>query len=344
MPKHHKKWLGEREGKRKKENKDWAVEDVVDVRPAKQEGCFECRIEWKNWKGEDTWEPRENLNELAGQIADRLIAGYRYRSALPTRMRWRQQKRDEQSNSLLNRVTPSPLADNVTTSEDSTSQLRLSGAASERKSVAAKIPANRPPRVLFDYDESEDDNADQSSLQTFSVESKNNDDDYREMPAVETPDTLSKAAMAQKNYDDLTEYQRAAQHLNNLPNVWPEEVAKALEMVGPPYGMQQVTRVIREIREEETWKEPGLFQPHEGMEVREFVDGEYFTGLVTGGEETVEDNGKICKAWRVLFEDGDEFDYTWKELLRCRTWRQRVVAPCRGRAFQCLELFSGKLW
>ena len=331
MPKRCYNWSGTRGKNRKKriakEPQYWEVENVLDVRPsAKQEDSFECRIKWKDWNGEDTWEPRENLTGEALQIADRLVAQYKLKS--------------KTCDEMEHRVTPSPPPRNVTASDDSDSQLSLLSNVSEQKS-AAKKATKRPPRPIFDFEDNEV-AEDRSSLQTFSVD--NDGDGDRKMAAVEieASQELSKAALAQMNYDQLTPYEKAKQHLNNLPNVWPDEVAKALEIVGPPYGLQEVTRVIREIREEETWKEPGLFQPHKGMEVRAFMNGEYHTGLVTSEEEDVEYKGKVIKAWHVVFEDEDEADFSWDELLRCRTWKQRSVAPCRGRAFQCLELFSGK--
>ena len=53
-------------------------------------------------------------------------------------------------------------------------------------------------------------------------------------------------------------------------------------------------------------------------------------------------NGKLVKVWKVVYEDGDDEELDWEELLR---WHVRTPDPdlsnIRGRAMQALELFCG---
>lgn len=96
----------------------------------------------------------------------------------------------------------------------------------------------------------------------------------------------------------------------------------------------------------QSWVEPRLFHPFLGMKVQKMFNGEPFLGTVIKAAEMVTQDDKSepeedVKMWQVKFEDDDIEDMTWGELLRCRLNRPRIPAPCCGRQFQMLEIFSG---
>jgi hypothetical protein len=62
--------------------------------------------------------------------------------------------------------------------------------------------------------------------------------------------------------------QRAQQVLYNSADVRKQEADEALQLVGPPYGLQELYKKVQEMRESEEWKDPGLFEVKKGMAVR----------------------------------------------------------------------------
>ena len=151
-------------------------------------------------------------------------------------------------------------------------------------------------------------------------------------------------------------YERAKAALLALPSMTEDEVLTALDMVGPPYGMQEVTASVHGIRDDDKKNYAtfpaarDLFRPEIGLRVRKLFDGRSWYGRVTKDAEMLEEPSEIkgvpareVQMWEVTYDDdGDVEDMTWEELYRNRADRPIRSASCRGRVLQSLELFSGE--
>jgi len=146
-------------------------------------------------------------------------------------------------------------------------------------------------------------------------------------------------------------FSRALNAVLSLENVTAEEATTALHAIGPPYGLQEATRELREMRQRANERGQSLITIHPGMKLRKRFNGkECFGEVVREMEDFVwkpQDNatgksGIYAKVWRVKFDDGEEEDLEWDEIVQCRCERTRIPASCRGRPLQCLELFCGQ--
>lgn len=115
----------------------------------------------------------------------------------------------------------------------------------------------------------------------------------------------------------------------------------------------EIIRKERAAREDSgaEWEQADVaFTPTYGMAVRKMFEGRYYFGKVISTDpfnvtRPVTDSAKrdqTVPVWKVEYEDGDQEDMELDELLRVRIGRPRLPAPVRGRAFQMLELFSGR--
>ena len=145
----------------------------------------------------------------------------------------------------------------------------------------------------------------------------------------------------------VKQYEEARRSICLMPGMRVEEVAEALEEVGPPYGLQTVMNAIQQSRISTVWTEPmtGRFLPEVGSRVRKMFSGRNFHGVVTKEAEPVsisDDMGsRDVLMWEVTYEDGEKDDMDWNELFQCRADRPVRLAPCRGRQLHCLEIFCG---
>lgn len=122
-----------------------------------------------------------------------------------------------------------------------------------------------------------------------------------------------------------------------------EEVDHALEQIGPPYTMLQTAVMAMQRRQNEgkTKEQLELFDVEIGMTVKKPFHGKLFEGVVLYEvQELVIKHGEYVKVWKVVYEDGDQEELEFDELLRHR-WPPLEVSQCRGRAMQALELFCG---
>jgi hypothetical protein len=206
----------------------------------------------------------------------------------------------------------------------------------------------RPRRLLAD----EDSNTNNSELK----DAKNNGDEGDRKPAAVSADPRAlrqeEDGNVSKNESVLDrsakQYEQARRSICLMPGMRVEEVAEALEKVGPPYGLQTVMNTIQQSRKSTDWTEPmtGRFLPEVGTCVRKMFNGKNFHGVVTKEAEriSISDDMGISHnvlMWEVTYEDGEKDDMDWNELFQCRADRPVRLAPCRGRQLQCLEIFCG---
>jgi hypothetical protein len=143
------------------------------------------------------------------------------------------------------------------------------------------------------------------------------------------------------------DYETAKRSLCRMLEMTEEEVVEALAFIGPPYGLNEAMQFIREKRKNGIWKEPKPFDGIKiGMRIRKPFNGQNYFGTVVNEAELLteidEDGCKIESLfWKVKFDDGDEDDMCFEEILQYRADRVNVPAAPRGRPLQCLELFCG---
>ena len=226
-------------------------------------------------------------------------------------------------------ITPSVLDDGDGDDDDDESPLTA---------VARKLQRDDPSE-----DETETTNRRSKRARLFQLE-----ENSESVPTAATNDATDEVDRILAEEDERAKlvrfYKWTKEHVCNLPGILPEEAEEALRLIGPPYGLQEVTRKAMEIRDMKKWQEPtALLEPKPGMKVRRTFGGEYFTGTVTEDEPEmiIGKEGKPVKVWKIRFADGDVEDLELDEILRYRYDRPREPAPCRGRALQSLELFSG---
>jgi len=129
--------------------------------------------------------------------------------------------------------------------------------------------------------------------------------------------------------------------LKNIPGVESDEVDTALEETGPPFGLQTAMKKVYNLRQTR--------KSLVGFKVRKFFVGKEFHGEVVGEPRLVRvlkrsfrgHSTELVNNWPVEYEDYDKEDMTYDELLRWSADRPPLVATCRGRSFQMLELFCG---
>ena len=173
------------------------------------------------------------------------------------------------------------------------------------------------------------------------------EDEYEDSrkPAAISSDTETSLSITGRGKGAWAEhqYEKAKRSLCALPGMLEQEVVIALKTVGRPYGLQSA---MQEIYRRRGWVEPGEFVPSVGMRVQKMFSGKNYLGKVTKDAELVDQEngapGEEVMMWQVTFDDGEIDDMTLDELFRCRVDRPRILAPCRGRQFQMLEIFSGE--
>ena len=167
--------------------------------------------------------------------------------------------------------------------------------------------------------------------------------DLDKKPAAPASPTDKDASREERRKQQFEVAKKALSELSYTP----QEINAALRKIGPPYKRLQIAALnIQQMREKKAAAQRrGVVEPFEveiGMEIRRPFDGTLFSGEVIFEveEETFKD-GKPVRVWKVKYEDGDTEDLEYDELLRFR-YPPPVLAPCRGRAMQCLELFCGR--
>jgi len=145
---------------------------------------------------------------------------------------------------------------------------------------------------------------------------------------------------AKKREKCKKQFEAAKMALSNL-SYSTEEVENVLRDIGPPYTSLQTAALKIQQKQNKGASEDQLelFEVQIGMIIRKPFDGTIYEGVVLCEvEEEVKKAGVTVKVWRVVFEDGDEEDLEYDELLRFRD-PLPDISKCRGRAMQCLELF-----
>jgi hypothetical protein len=204
----------------------------------------------------------------------------------------------------------------------------------------------RPRRLLAD----EDSNMDNSEVK----DAKHNGDEGDRKPAAVSADPRAHRQEEDGNVlkesvldRSAKQYEEARRSICLMPGMRVEEVAEALEKVGPPYGLQTVMNTIQQSRNSTDWTEPmtGRFLPEVGTCIRKMFNGRNFHGVITKEAEPVsisdDMRSKKVLMWEVTYEDGEKDDMDWNELFQCRADRPVRLAPCRGRQLHCLEIFCG---
>jgi len=126
--------------------------------------------------------------------------------------------------------------------------------------------------------------------------------------------------------------ENAASALNNIPGFDPVEVDIALDNIGPPFGLQTAMKQVIELRQRKMIKD--------GFKIRKFFSGVEHNGSVVGWPFR-ENKGTKLLHWLVRYTDNDEETMSYDDLMRWRADRPHVLATCRGRPLQMLELFCG---
>jgi hypothetical protein len=185
-------------------------------------------------------------------------------------------------------------------------------------------------------DSDEDMNKKPSARNFSKEENEENDTEYGD-------DDVEDDRRTKKREKSKKQFRAAKKALINFGSYTLEEIDSKLREIGPPYTkLQAVALAIQRDRKRNSSEARlGVFQVDLGMIVRKPFDGTEYEGMVVykhKGETELNDGVSLGDTWRVVYEDGDEEDLQYDELLRFRHPKPEF-SRCRGRAMQCLELF-----
>jgi hypothetical protein len=171
-------------------------------------------------------------------------------------------------------------------------------------------------------------------------ENEENDTEYGD-------DDIEDDRRTKKREKSKKQFRAAKKALINFGSYTLEEIDSKLREIGPPYTkLQAVALAIQRDRKRNSSEARlGVFQVDLGMIVRKPFDGTEYEGMVVykhKGETELNDGVSLGDTWRVVYEDGDEEDLQYDELLRFRHPKPEF-SRCRGRAMQCLELFCVRI-
>jgi hypothetical protein len=148
-----------------------------------------------------------------------------------------------------------------------------------------------------------------------------------------------------KSYDEQCTYRDVKLMLGYRVDLWQDEVTAAWiacqSTIGPQTTLNDVRKKALEVKRTGTYTHNSdTWQPRIGLKVRRLFGMEYFVGEVVG-EGTIDIDGEPEKIWRVKYEDGDEEDLNYRQLIQFRQNRHRVPYAVIGRPFRFCELFCG---